>query len=107
MKKLVIVIALVPFLCKGVTFDQLSADDAKKLGAVIWNNEADKRVDLLAYWSPYAPFLEVGIGHYVWYPQGKTGPYTAQFPPLCAYMKARGALLPAWLQDALTTGGAP
>jgi hypothetical protein len=107
MKKALIVTLLVSSVCQAFAFDALSTDDAKKIGTVIWNNEADKRVDLLVFWSPYAAFPEVGVGHYIWYPQGQTGAYTAQFPPLCAYMKARGVQLPAWLEDALAAGGAP
>ena len=108
-----IVIYLIVLFSYAITYSShtralgVSEQDAKKLGMVIWNNEADKRIDLLAYWGTYSSFPEVGIGHYIWYPQGQAGPYTAQFPPLCAYLLSQGVQFPQWLLDAHLAGGAP
>lgn len=107
MKRIIIYLILLLLFSHATTFASMSELDAKKIGILIWNNEADKRVDLLAYWGSYSTFPEIGIGHYIWYPQGQTGPYTAQFPPLCAYMQAQGVQLPQWLLDAYVAGGAP
>jgi len=107
MNRIIVSIIVVLLFCHASALSMLNGDDAKKLGMVIWNNEADKRVDLLAYWGSYSSFPEVGIGHYIWYPQGQTGPYTAQFPPLCAYLQEQGVTFPAWLQEAYRAGGAP
>lgn len=107
MNRTIVYIIFFLLFSHSLTFATLSAQDAKKLGMVIWNNEADKRVDLLVYWGSYSSFPEIGIGHYIWYPQGKTGPYTAQFPPLCAYLLGCGVQFPQWLLDAYHAGGAP
>ncbi len=108
MKKTYITNLIFVFLITShVMHASLSAEDARKIGNLIWSNEADQRVDLLVFWSPYAPFPEIGIGHYIWYPQGQTGPYTEQFPSLCAYIEERGVQPPDWVQDALIAGGAP
>lgn len=108
MKKVCITnLIIVLFIGSYTLHAALSPEDARKIGTVIWNNEADKRVDLLAFWGSYSSFPEIGIGHYIWYPQDQTGPYTQQFPPLCAYMQERGVELPCWVQEALMAGGAP
>lgn len=107
MKRIIIYLILLLLFSHHATFASISEQDAKKLGMLIWNNEADKRVDLLAYWGSYSSFPEIGIGHYIWYPQGKTGPYTAQFPSLCAYLQSCGVQFPQWLLDAYRAGGAP
>jgi hypothetical protein len=107
MKRVIIYLIVILLFSHSLTFAEVSEQDAKKLGMVIWNNEADKRVDLLAYWGSYSSFPEIGIGHYIWYPQGQTGPYTAQFPPLCAYLQECGVHFPQWLLEAYLAGGAP
>lgn len=107
MKRIILYLILLLLFSHASTFASISEFDAKKLGMVIWNNEAEKRIDLLAYWGSYSTFPEIGIGHYIWYPQGQTGPYTAQFPPLCAYLESRGVQFPQWLLEAYLAGGAP
>jgi hypothetical protein len=107
MKRIIMYLILLLLFSHASALASLNELDAKKIGMVIWNNEAEKRVDLLAYWGSYSTFPEIGIGHYIWYPQGQTGPYTAQFPPLCAYMQERGVQLPQWILEAYTAGGAP
>jgi hypothetical protein len=108
MKRTVVYIIIFMLFSHAVTLAMaMDEQDARKLGMLIWNNEADKRVDLLAYWGSYSSFPEIGIGHYIWYPQGQTGPYTAQFPPLCAYMQSRGVQFPQWILEAYLAGGAP
>ena len=42
-------------------------------------------------------FPSLGIGHFIWYPAGKRGPFEESFPLLIAYLKERGLELPKWL----------
>src|SRR6476620_4484737 len=60
----------------------ITPDDIKKIGMLIWANEASKRKELLVFWSQFESFPSLGIGHYIWYPRGHTAHYTEQFPLL-------------------------
>lgn len=79
--------------------------DTQKIGLLIWKNEAAQKRELLVFWNTLESFPSLGIGHCIWYLEGqKKGPYTEQFPLLCAYLKKHGTLLPAWLDKAIKTG---
>ncbi len=84
---------------------ELAPQEIKKIGQLIWNNEALGRKDLLVFWNKtLESFPSLGIGHCIWYPQGIKRPFTETFPTLCAYLKKHGVALPDWLKKALRTG---
>lgn len=84
---------------------ELTPQEIKKIGQLIWNNEALGRKDLLVFWNKtLESFPSLGIGHCIWYPQGIKRPFTETFPALCAYLKKHDVTLPAWLKKALRTG---
>lgn len=83
----------------------LTSQELKKLGELIWANEALGRKDLLVYWNKtLETFPSCGIGHFIWYPQGIERPFTETFPLLCAYLKKHNVSLPDWLKKALPKG---
>ena len=82
----------------------MSLEDACKIGKLIYQNEASCRADKLVFWSAHEPFPSLGIGHAIWYPEGFAGPYTEEFPTLCAYLKKQGVALPVWLEEARFKG---
>jgi hypothetical protein len=41
--------------------------------------------------------MSLGIGHFIWYADGKRGPYDESFPRLIAFLQAGGVKLPKWL----------
>ena len=67
------------------------------IGNKVWANECDGTVAGLTSWNEGEAFPSLGIGHFIWYPEGEQGPYEESFPLLIAYFKQRGIELPRWL----------
>lgn len=76
---------------------RLTPAEAKKVGDQIWKNECGGTVAGLTSWNSGETFASLGIGHFIWYPPGQEGPFEESFPPLLAYLRARGVSLPGWL----------
>ncbi len=87
--------AAAPAPSSGIT---LTPAQARSIGLKIWRNEAGGKVEFLTYWSPDEDFPSLGIGHFIWYPSGRAGPFTESFPPVLDALAAGGATLPAWLR---------
>jgi len=89
-----------PLPSAGGSSIQLSEADAAAIGKKIWQNECGGTVEGLTSWNSGEDFPSLGIGHFIWYVPGRPGPFQESFPPLLAYMKERGAAVPAWLAEA-------
>lgn len=74
-----------------------TGDEALRIGRKLWTNEAGGKVSALTHWNRGEAFASLGIGHFIWYPSGRVGPYTESFPALVEYLDARGVRVPAWL----------
>lgn len=75
----------------GVT---LSRGEALRIGKRIWQNECNGTVSGLTAWNVGEDFASLGIGHFIWYPAGKSGPFEESFPKLVSFISGRGAKLP-------------
>src|SRR6266478_6830152 len=82
----------------------LSHAEALRIGKKIWQNECNGTVAGLTAWNEGEDFASLGIGHFIWYPKGKRGPFEESFPKLVSFMSSRGAKLPKLL---LGAGGLP
>eukprot|EP00899_Mesostigma_viride_P028316 jgi/Mesvir1/866/Mv17437-RA.1 len=80
----------------------LSDEDINIIGRRVWQNECLCKEEYLTHWNKNEEFPSLGIGHFIWYPAGRTGPFKETFPDLLAYMASRGVALPDWLQPAAT-----
>ncbi len=98
----VCVVAAVP--AQGLAVIALSDAEALRIGKKIWQNECNGTVAGLTAWNEGEDFASLGIGHFIWYPQGKRGPFEESFPKLVSFMSSRGAKLPKVL---LSAGGLP
>jgi hypothetical protein len=78
----------------------LSESDVQKIGRRIWQNESGGSVDGLTSWNSGEDFASLGIGHFIWYPTGTTGPFEESFPPLVQWLVQSGAKVPDWLLQA-------
>jgi hypothetical protein len=67
------------------------------VGNKVWINECEGKVSGLTSWNEGESFPSLGIGHFIWYPAGKQGPFEESFPLLISYLKKRGIELPGWL----------
>jgi hypothetical protein len=79
---------------------RLSAAQIDRVGRRIWQNECGGTVAGLTSWNAGEDFASLGIGHFIWYPQGGSGPFEESFPPLMAFFSARGIATPAWTRGA-------
>lgn len=77
--------------------ERLGPQVSEAIGRRIWRNEAALRVDWLVHWLPGEAHASLGIGHFIWYPEGRRGPYQESFPRLLAFLEAHHVRLPLWL----------
>ena len=78
----------------------ISDQQALAIGKRIWKNECAGTVSGLTSWNKGEDFASLGIGHFIWYPAGKRGPFEESFPQLAAYLAAGGSKLPGWMRGA-------
>ena len=76
----------------------LTPAQAHEIGLKIWQNEAGGKVQFLTDWNQGEEFGSFGIGHFIWYPAGKQGPFTESFPGVVDALAATGKTLPDCLQ---------
>ena len=84
-----------------VTADSLALKPAQLdwVGQKIFANECASRFDCLVHWNEGEAFPSLGIGHFIWYPEGVEGRFTESFPQLIRYMVQRQAKVPDWLRN--------
>lgn len=75
----------------------LSPVELRVIGDQIFKNEGGGDVDKLVHWNEGEDFASMGIGHFTWYPAGRSGRFGSTFPELLSYMRERGVQIPAWL----------
>lgn len=78
----------------------ISTSAAQKIGQRVWQNECGGTVAGLTSWNSGENFASLGIGHFIWYPAGVTGPYEESFPAVLKHLASRGVKIPAWLSNA-------
>src|SRR5207247_6611358 len=79
----------------------LSHSNALKIGERVWQNECNGTISGLTSWNQGEDFASLGIGHFIWYPNGRRGPFDESFSKLVRFISKRGAKLPTFL---LTSG---
>ncbi len=92
------------FVCNFLIFAQLpsmeiSPAEADLIGRGIFFNECSGKKDRLVWWNQGENFASLGIGHFIWYPNGTKGPFEETFPALLAFFKEREVELPQWLRS--------
>jgi hypothetical protein len=78
----------------------LSDAEALRIGKKIWQNECRGTIAGLTSWNEGENFASLGIGHFIWYPEGVRGPFEESFPKFLTFTTDHRANLPAWLQQA-------
>lgn len=79
---------------------RLSERQAMEIGKRIWQNECAGTVDGLTSWNGGEDFASLGIGHFIWYPEGESGPFQESFPGLIEFLVANRVDVPGWLRTA-------
>jgi len=78
----------------------ISDADARRIGKRIWQNECNGTVAGLTSWNAGENFASLGIGHFIWYPQGMRGPFEESFPKFLEFARERNVTVPVWLNQA-------
>jgi hypothetical protein len=83
-----------------ITLPVRALDDAELavIGRRVWKNECGGTREGLTSWNTGENFASLGIGHFIWYPKGVSGPFEESFPELLRFFTAGGVKLPAWLK---------
>ena len=82
----------------AATAIHLTPEQAHAIGLKIWQNEAGGKVQFLTHWNKGEDFGSFGIGHFIWYPKGKPGPFTESFPGVVDALADAGETVPDWLR---------
>nr|WP_144822089.1 hypothetical protein [Marinobacter piscensis] len=69
------------------------------IGQNIFNNECSGRLQCLVHWNQAEAFPSLGIGHFIWYPEGVNERFVESFPALIDYMEQRQLDTPEWLRE--------
>lgn len=74
-----------------------SLTDVQKsaIGRKIWQNECAGTVEGLTTWNAGEEFPSLGIGHFIWYPEGFRGRFEESWPRFVEFARARGSQPPA------------
>jgi len=98
MKYLLPVISLLAMAAAAAA--ELSDAELARIGHKVWMNECAGTVAGLTSWNEGEDFASLGIGHFIWYPAGKRGPFEESFPPLMEYLAAHGQPVAGWIRGA-------
>ncbi len=71
--------------------------ELEKIGSLIFRNECGGKTENLTAWNQGEEFASLGIGHFLWYPEGKEYPFRESFPSLFEFIKSKGAPVPEWM----------
>ncbi len=66
----------------------------------IFTNETGGKLRFLAHWNEGEDFPSMGIGHFIWFPEGVDAPFDESFPRMLEYVKGEVdecAPVPDWL----------
>ncbi len=73
---------------------RLNQAQKSAIGRKIWQNESAGKISGLTHWNDGEEFPSLGIGHFIWYPEGFDGRWTETFPEFVRFASARGKRLP-------------
>ncbi len=88
------VVALTGAVCWAMRINTSGLGD---IGRKIYANECGSKPENLITWNRGEDFISLGIGHFIWYPQGRNGPYTESFLAFTRYAAHRKVRLPEML----------
>ncbi len=74
--------------------ENLSAAQKNAIGKKIWQNECAGTIAGLTTWNAGEEFPSMGIGHFIWYPEGFRGRFSESWPEFVSFARRRGANLP-------------
>ncbi|MBD3794539.1 MAG: hypothetical protein IE878_03130 [Epsilonproteobacteria bacterium] len=89
---------------KDVEIPKLTPYELKVISEKIYLNETSGDPEKLMFWSTNENFASLGIGHFIWYPDGEAKRFDETFPAMIDYYVANKVEVPAWLLNARKVG---
>lgn len=83
---------------------ELSEHELMLISRRIYFNETSARPENLIIWNDDEKFVSLGIGHFIWYPEGANKRFDETFPSLINYLQENQVRIPFWLQSACQRG---
>lgn len=83
---------------------QLSDRELMLISQKIYFNEASLKPKNLMIWNDNEKFVSLGIGHFIWYPEGSYKRFDETFPSLIDFLQKNQVRIPFWLQSARKRG---
>jgi hypothetical protein len=74
-------------------------EEAEAIGQKIYRNECSCQTEKLTWWNEGEEFASLGIGHFIWYPKDKKGPFEETFPALVVFLEEKKTELPSWIKE--------
>lgn len=95
MKKVLQYLLLIIVVCQKIEARfSISNEEAKIIGQKIWKNECGGKKEGLTSWNERENFASLGIGHFIWYPDGQKGIFKETFPSLISFLEKKGKKFP-------------
>jgi hypothetical protein len=73
---------------------QPSPAERDRIARQVWQNECGGTVDGLTSWNDGEEFPSLGIGHFIWYVEGREQRFDESFPKVVAFLASKGVKLP-------------
>jgi 3',5'-cyclic AMP phosphodiesterase CpdA len=80
----------------------LSDAQYRWIASQIFENETGGKIEHLTFWVAGEDFPSMGIGHFIWFPEGVDAPFDETFPAMLSFVSERSrecVPLPEWLQQ--------
>lgn len=74
----------------------LTLQEKQVIGERIWKNESNRTEKGLTSWNAGEAFASMGIGHFIWFPEGCKSPFQETFPSLLFFLREKGVEIPLW-----------
>ncbi|MDX8381441.1 MAG: hypothetical protein R8M14_04955 [Ghiorsea sp.] len=82
-------------------FTALPKLDQARIADLIFRNECNRKVECLVSWNDGEEFASLGIGHFIWFPQGSKAPFQESFPDLLGWLHNHNVKIPNQLVEML------
>lgn len=95
-----LIISLMMNACEARPALHISQQEAAAIGKQVFKNECNEQELCLTSWNNRESFASLGIGHFIWYPEGNPQPFKESFPDFVAFVIENGGgdKLPAWVK---------
>lgn len=78
---------------------EFSDEELMKIGRRIWQSECAVTVEGMTSWNQGEDFASLGIGHFLWFPEGRDAIFDESFPAVLDFMVVQGkeSGIPEWI----------